>query len=59
MVDFMLATSSILTTLLLLAGGLGLGAIFLFELGTVFLFWFKDNYVDAKKSLPPPTHRWA
>lgn len=56
MFDFINGAISILVSGLLIAGFVGLGAVLVFELGVVFVFWIKHAYInDRKKFSIKPT----
>jgi len=59
MIDFLMASSSILVSALLIAGFLGLAGVIVFEMGAVFYFWVKNAYNDSKKRIASSNTRLA
>jgi hypothetical protein len=47
MLDFLGNASSVLITVVIVAGFLALGAVFVFEISTMFYFWIKHSLSDS------------
>lgn len=57
MLDFLGNASSVLITVVVVAGFLALGALFVFELGTMLWFWTKHSLSDSSGDKTPDMSR--